>query len=227
MGTPHNEKEAYVSLSLWGFLFFRGGKFMTDKTREKLEDIIVAILLSKTDIRKGKNGRSLHFELKPRKIPVFIDYLERYNLHSQIVFNLSTLEGHVLPSLMLETILRSWVKIDQVQSVDPLSLRLNTYYMWMGLFAEKTPHSVAIPTDLDPSIQYTLSTLFHQQFNVPLTQGSMMQIKPFSPIMLQAIQTNRPIEESMELSYLLPNKEKDTIKQLVSQWEEERANYAY
>ncbi|MFD5853587.1 hypothetical protein ACFWGC_25985 [Cytobacillus pseudoceanisediminis] len=200
---------------------------MTDKTREKLEDIIVAILLSKTDIRKDKNGRTLHFVLKPRKIPVFIDYLERYNLHSQIVFNLSTLEGHVLPSLMLETILRSWVKNDQVQSVDPLSLRLNTYYMWMGLFAEKTPHSVAIPTDLDPSIQYTLSTLFHQQFNVPLTQGSMMQIKPFSPIMLQAIQTNRPIEESMELSYLLPNKEKDTIKQLVSQWEEERANYAY
>lgn len=200
---------------------------MTDKTREKLEDMIVAILLSKTDIRKGEYGRSLHFVLKPRKIPVLIDYLERYNLHSQIVFNLSTLEGHVLPSLMLETILRSWVKNDQVQSVDPLSLRLNTYYMWMGLFAEKTPHSVAIPTDLDPSIQYTLSTLFHQQFNVPLTQGSMMQIKPFSPVMMQAIQTNRPIEESMELSYLLPNKEKDTIKQLVSQWEEERANYAY
>lgn len=210
-----------------GFFTLKGGDKVTNKEREKLEDIIIAILLYQTDVRQNPNGRSLHFKLEKRKVPIFLDYLSRYHLKSQFLFDLDTLEGQVLPSIMLESVLRTWVSNNQVQSIDPLSLRINAYYMWIGLFAEKTINNVAIQTDLDPSIQYTLSQFFHQQFGVNLSQGRKMVIKPFSPIMLHAIQSNRPIEESMELSYLLPNKEKSFIKTLVTEWEEERANYAY
>jgi hypothetical protein len=200
---------------------------MTDKEREKFEDLVVAILLSKTKILKKTSGRSLRFELEERKISIFQDYIQRYHLSSQIEFNESKFVGAILPSIMLENILRTWVLEDRVRSINPLALRANTYYLWISLFGEKNENSVSIQTDLDPDIQHTLTYLFNQQFGVSLYRGNRMQIMPFSPIMLQAIKSNRPIEESMELSYLLPNKEKAKIKAAVTEWEEERANYAF
>lgn len=200
---------------------------LTTKEIEKLEDMVVAILLSETNIHKSREGRGLYFKLETRKLDIFLDYLQRFNLHSQFEYDPLTLEAYVKPSLMLEAILKIWVWDDRVQVIDPSTLRLNAYFIWIGLFGKKINNGVAIPSDLDPSLQYTLIHLFYNQFKTNLYRGNLMQIKPFSPIMLQAINSNRPLEESMELSYLLPKKEKENLKKLVSDLEEERANYAY
>ncbi|HER2025621.1 TPA: hypothetical protein VJR00_001875, partial [Streptococcus pyogenes] len=189
---------------------------MTDKERERLEDMIIAILLSQPKIRHEKNGRSLFFKLDQRKIVIFLDYLQRFNIKSQFNFDYDSMEGQIFPSVMLENVLRKWVCHEHIQVVDPISLRLNAYYIWIGLFAKKTLNSVAIPTDLDIGLQHTLSRLFREQFETDLIPGNLMQIKPFRRVMLTAIKTNRPMEESMELSYLLPHKEKDEIKTLVA-----------
>ncbi|WP_282155761.1 hypothetical protein [Cytobacillus gottheilii] len=200
---------------------------MTDKIKEKLEDLTIAILLTKTDIRQTENGRSLFFTLKERKVPILRDYLQRYQLKQQVAFDESSLTGYIAPSIMLEGVLRSWTLENRVSSINPLALGSNAYYLWISLFAEKAAHGVVIPSDLDPDVQHTLTYLFNQQFGVSLYRGSLMQIRPFSPIMLKAIKSNRPIEESMELSYLLPLVEKEEFKTLITEWEEERSNYAY
>lgn len=189
--------------------------------------MIVAILLSKSEIKKNPNGRSLHFKLEQRKISVFLDYLQKFNVQSEFLFDPFTLEGSVRPSIMLESILKNWVSGNRIQTIDPLTLRLNTYFIWIGLFAKKTLQGTVIPTNLDLDTQYTLSRFFHQQFQSYLIPGHHMNIKPFSPIMLQTIKSNRPIEESMELSYLTPEKEKKAIRELVAEWEVERSNYVH
>jgi hypothetical protein len=197
------------------------------KEKEYLEDMIIAILLTDSEIRKNPNGRSLHFRLDQRKIRVLVDYLKRFNLVSQFNFDTHTLEGYVKPSLMLETTLKTWAWDNKIQVIDPLSLRLNALYIWLGLFAKKTIHGVAVPTSLDSGLQYTLARIFLEKFKSHLIPGPYIKVKPFSPIMLNAFKSNRPIEESMELSYLLPKNEVTAIKALVAEWEAERSNYVY
>lgn len=200
---------------------------MNKKEIEKLEDLIVAVLLSQTSIHKTHSGRSVVFKLKERKVSIFLDYLQRFNLTSQFEYSPLTLEAYIRPSLMLEHILKIWIKEDKVQVIDPSTLRLNAYFMWIALFGEKTTTGVAVPTELDSNLQYTLKNLFEDQFDTTLYRGQLMQISPFNPIMLHAIKSNRPLEESMELSYLMPQKEKEYLKEKVYELEEERANYAY
>jgi len=197
------------------------------KEIKPLEDMIVAILLAEWEIQKDEQGRRLHFRLDRRKLNVFWDYLNRFKIIEYVSFDPITLNGYIKPSIMLERILKEWTGENQVQRIDPRKLRLNMYLIWVGLFAKKTFNGVAIKTSLGKEQQRTLAILFNEQFDSTLIVGNTIQLTPFSPILLRAVQSNRPIEECIELSYLLPQKEKKIIKQKIIDWEEERSTYAY
>lgn len=201
---------------------------MTDKEREKLEDFIIAILLNKADIRKEREGRYLFFQLKKnRKSIILDDYIKRYNLMNFIIYNEKKLTGYVRPSLMLESVLRIWTENGKVHIIDPISLRFGAYYMWIALFAERTPNgTIIIQSELEHQVQYTLSILFKEQFGVNLIPGNPLRITPFSPILIGSVKYNRPIKESMELSHLLPDKEREQLQNLITEWSKEREHYA-
>ena len=232
MGVPHRKERTSALLFCGVFYFYslnnsREVNLLLDKKREHLEDMIVAILLGNSKITRKPNGRCLYFKIDDRKTDILYSYLEGFRLEDQ--FNIDTWTGdfYVKPSIMLENVLKNWVLDDKVEVIDPLTLRLNAYYIWISLFGEKKPNGVSILTNLDSSLQYTLTELFKQQFGTKVYQGNTMHIKPFSPIVLHAFKSNRPLQESMELTYLLPFKEKEGIKKLVLEWENERATYAY
>ncbi|MDQ0273511.1 hypothetical protein [Cytobacillus purgationiresistens] len=200
---------------------------MNENQVKWLEDIIIACLITQPNILSSKDGRSLSFTIEERKERVLLDYIDRYQLNSNLYYDQQNHQCEIRPSIMLERILKEWLMNDLVTYLNPKHLRINTYLLWISLFGMKARNGVMLQTTLGIEQQYTLSVLFKEQFQIDLLQGGYFRIIPFSPILFKAIQLNRSIEEIMELSYMLPNKEKDSIKLLISEWEDERANYAY
>ncbi|WP_028393943.1 hypothetical protein [Bacillus cihuensis] len=193
-----------------------------------LEDLIIAALIAKPYLVTNKEGRSLCFKLEERKIPILNNYIQHFHLTNYITINKPLLTGIIHPSIMLERILRDWTLEGYVQTINPQKTSLNMFLIWVALFGQKTEKSVIVSTDLGIEQQRTLALLFYNHFHSNIIcAGSYMQIKPFSPLFLRALQSNRPIEECMELTFLLPKKEKNIIKQQISEWEEERSTYAY
>lgn len=199
---------------------------MKSLEREKLEDFIIAILLHECQILKTPQGKALAFTVEKRKEPLLRDYLKRFNLNSYVEFDSETLEGYLLPSFILERILRIWVKNDKVYVIDPSTLRINALFILIALFAKNNGNSVYIPSSLERDLQNSLAHFFELSFRTNLITGKLMKIKPFSPVVLKAIQYNRSIEESMEITHLLPSQEKEALKEMVLEWEKEISHYA-
>lgn len=198
------------------------------KSIKPLEDLIVAILLSEWDIQQCREGRCLHFKLERRKQTILEDYVHRFKLKENVVFDSHTSKGYIKPSIMLERVLKSWVEDNEVQAIEPRNLRLNMYLMWIALFGIKFTDRVVIQSSLGFNQQQTLSVLFNDEFQSMLIPGKMIQIKPFRFILLRAlVQASRPTDECIELSYLLPEKEKISFQQSIIDWEEEHSTYVY
>jgi len=100
------------------------------------------------------------------------------------------------------------------------------FLTWISLFGRKMKNGVYISSTLGMEQQETISFFFEKIFNFKLILGGIIQIRPFYPVFLKAMQTNRSIEELLEISHLIPQKEREFLKKKVAEWEEETNIYA-
>ncbi|MDX1806660.1 MAG: hypothetical protein R3267_06520 [Paenisporosarcina sp.] len=194
-----------------------------------LEDLIIAVMLSKVELHQTSDGTELHFTVEERKHSVIQSYIKRFRLNDLVEYDSLTNTGRILTSLNLRKLLRDWTKDDVVDKFNPEKLRLSTYFLWIALFARKEDNNVYINSTLGPEQKKTLCYLFNNRISDSRLRPSeaRFQIKNFYNLLILSLKEKRPIEESGELNYLLPSSDREKMTQLIMQWEEEYSNHAY
>jgi hypothetical protein len=183
-----------------------------------LEDLIIAVFFSKCSIHQTSDGREVEFSVAERKIPYLLSYLERYKIKNHLRIDLKTGVASIKESVVLEKLLREWTKEGLVTAIDPRFVGTSTFLLWILLFGRKTKRNVAIDTNLSNTIRKDIPYYFEIYFKTTLyDKGSAFYIKPYFSVLAQAIQTQRPAIENLELNYLLPEKEVDDFKKIMKQ----------
>lgn len=185
---------------------------------QALNDLTIAALLTRFNISKIKGDKSLIIPITTNKMPLFKDYIDIHKLSNYVELREEENIIKINSSIMLEQKLKEWTQNGEVVSINPADLRIGTFLLWVSLFTKKDDNSIGLETALNPSLQETLIWIFKSLIeNCPIaSSGSKFHFQSFLQLYLLSVKHHRAYVETAELYWLLSDKEKRRLRQIVN-----------
>lgn len=165
------------------------------------------------------NGKkSLRIPITPNKIPLFKDYIDIHKLSNYVELHENENTFEINASIMLEQKLKDWTTNGEVVAINPSDLRIGTFLLWISLFTTKDENYIGLETTLNQSLQETLIWIFKSLIdNCPIaSSGSKFHFQSFLQLYLLSVKHHRAYVETAELYWLLSEKEKRKLRQIVN-----------
>ena len=192
---------------------------------QPLENLIIAVLLQKYSIEQGENGRELSIEIKGRKLKYLESYIIRHELINHIYVNKVSEKVNIRSSIILERILKEWTLEGQLVAIEPNKLTNSVFMLWTCLFARNNTKHVVIDIQMEQSIRNTIKYFYQLIFDTKLIdKEQQFQFSSFTNILLNSYQRKGSIEETAELNFLLPERDRKKMKHILHEWEESYHN---
>ncbi|MCM3390572.1 hypothetical protein LG296_19650 (plasmid) [Ureibacillus chungkukjangi] len=177
------------------------------------EDLVVAILLGNSVIKKKKGKHTLEFTLEDNKKFILDMYIEKNNINS---LNIEKCNSKFIlhSSFILERIIKEWTDSIQVSLIDPRYFNRNMFTIWLCLFGHKKKRAVVIQhNNLTYEVQEVLVRLFKEIMNSTtiVTNNYYFKIGAFDKLVMDSIRNNRPSYETAELGTFLNEKEREQL----------------
>ncbi|MEK5149143.1 MULTISPECIES: hypothetical protein [unclassified Psychrobacillus] len=189
---------------------------------QPLENLIISFIIQEYTEVNNINESGIKVVLDERKIAFLNKYINRYQLNEHVFINFKTGNVIIKESVPLARILKEWTINGSVMAMEPNKLNSNFFMLWLCLFGQKKEKSVLINSHLPVNVKTTLQHFFYTLLNTRLIdKGDYLQVMPFSNILLFSYQRKGTIEETSELNYLLPDRDRKKIKSILLNWEEE------
>lgn len=189
---------------------------------QPLENLIIALLVQEYTYKKLNTGSEIEVVLKERKLSFLNKYISRYHLTEHVEINIPNGIVRIKQSVTLLKILKEWTVEGEVVAIEPKKLTINFFMLWLCLFGKKTEKNVVIESKLTTSVKNTMSHFFETLLKTKLIdKGNHFQVLPFTNILLFSYQRKGTLEETAELNYLLPERDRLKIKKILFEWEEE------
>lgn len=203
---------------------------MLESKIRHIEDLIVAIMLSDSQIQKNRyNGYEISFNLDHTKKYILENYISRNKITDDICIRQVGYESYVLENnLLLERIIRDWTDGQTVVSINPGLLNSNVCLLLLCLFATKGKRNIIIKTNMNASAQTTLQYLCYELFKIHfIPNGKHFKIRLLNNLISKSISEGRPYYESTELILLLSELDRLTFLNSRREHEKERLSYAF
>ncbi|MGF9975506.1 hypothetical protein [Viridibacillus arvi] len=184
---------------------------MAEFKGKKVEDLIVAILLSDSHIRKNhRKNYEILFSLDKEKNYILHNYVIRNNIQDSISIKQIDDQKYVFENnIMLERIVRDWTDGQRVTSINPQLLNTNVYTLLICLFAYKGKKDVIIHTNMAREAQATVQFFIYELMGTHLIpNGKVFKVRLLNKLVAKSIIEGRPYYESMEIMSLLSDQEK-------------------
>lgn len=189
---------------------------------QPLENLIISFIVQDYTEVITKNICGIQVALDERKISFLNKYINRYELQEHVSIDIRNGNVIIKESVPLARILKEWTNNGVVIAMEPNKLSSNFFMLWLCLFGQKKEKSVLINSNLPVNVKTTLQHFFYTLLNARLIdKGDHLQVMPFTNILLFSYQRKGTIEETSELNYLLPDRDRKKIKSILLHWEEE------
>ena len=191
---------------------------MEKSSLQALNDLTIASLLTRFQISKVNGEKSLRIPITTNKIPLFKDYIDIHKLSNYVDLKENEKVFEIKSSIMLEQKLKDWTKNGEVVSINPSDLRISTFLLWVSLFTRKDGNYIGLETTLNQSLQETLIWIFKSLIdNCPIaSSGSKFHFQSYLQLYLLSVKHHRAYVETAELYWLLSEKEKRRLRQIVT-----------
>lgn len=187
------------------------------KTIKPLEDFIIATILAEGKIVSTTVGKEIHFSIQDRKYSLLNSYIQNNDINQHIIINKKTYCGVIRQSIVLERLLKDWSKKGEIVAINPDKISSRVFLLSICLFAKKSNNGVLLDTNLKEEQLSSVLSLIN--LILPSTfrnKSNTFYIKPFFPLVLEAIRLKLTLVETAELNYLLPEKERKILKHKLS-----------